>query len=146
MASHDHVVELIQRSRELLRMTVVSSTITNIPSSCSTITKLTSNQFIQRQYATLPRKGNNSIIFGGTLGRSHAPLPPRRDPKTTLSIGRTRATSMVAGLGKFFGVVHVVIFLLLIALTIQPLENMLPNGPSLEYILPKSIRQTPEGY
>jgi hypothetical protein len=34
------------------------------------------------------------------LGRSPAPLPPRRDPKTTLSVGRARARSMVTGLGK----------------------------------------------
>jgi len=33
-------------------------------------------------------------------GRSPAPLPPRRDPKTTLSVGRARARSMVTGLGK----------------------------------------------
>jgi hypothetical protein len=35
-------------------------------------------------------------------GRSPAPLPPRRDPKTTLSVGRARARSMVAGLGKLY--------------------------------------------
>lgn len=34
------------------------------------------------------------------LGRSPAPAPPRRDPRTTLSVGRARAKSMVAGLGK----------------------------------------------
>ncbi|CAH2244098.1 jg5109 [Pararge aegeria aegeria] len=31
-------------------------------------------------------------------GRSPAPAPPRRDPRTTLSVGRARAKSMVAGL------------------------------------------------
>lgn len=37
----------------------------------------------------------------GTLGRAGpAPAPPRRDPRTTLSVGRARAKSMVAGLGK----------------------------------------------
>ncbi|XP_043466953.1 SH3 and multiple ankyrin repeat domains protein 3 isoform X4 [Leptopilina heterotoma] len=96
VASHDHVVELIQQSRELVRMTVISP-IMNHSSSHSTRTKLTGQSF-QRQYATLPRKGNNNINAGGTLGRSPAPLPPRRDPKTTLSIGRARARSMVAGL------------------------------------------------
>lgn len=36
----------------------------------------------------------------GTLGRGGpAPAPPRRDPRTTLSVGRARAKSMVAGLG-----------------------------------------------
>lgn len=52
-----------------------------------------------RQCATLPRKMN----LGGKLP---APMPPRRDPKTTLSVGRARAKSMVAGLeggnGKVF--------------------------------------------
>lgn len=44
-----------------------------------------------RQCATLPRK----MTLGGKLP---APMPPRRDPKTTLSVGRARAKSMVAGL------------------------------------------------
>lgn len=47
-----------------------------------------------RQYATLPRKAG-----GASGGRSPAPAPPRRDPRTTLSVGRARAKSMVAGLG-----------------------------------------------
>lgn len=34
----------------------------------------------------------------GLGGKLPAPLPPRRDPKTTLSVGRARAKSMVAGL------------------------------------------------
>lgn len=44
-----------------------------------------------RQCATLPRK----MASGSKLP---APMPPRRDPKTTLSVGRARAKSMVAGL------------------------------------------------
>lgn len=44
-----------------------------------------------RQCATLPRK----MPIGSKLP---APMPPRRDPKTTLSVGRARAKSMVAGL------------------------------------------------
>lgn len=44
-----------------------------------------------RQCATLPRK-----MASGT--KLPAPMPPRRDPKTTLSVGRARAKSMVAGL------------------------------------------------
>lgn len=44
-----------------------------------------------RQCATLPRK----MTLGSKLP---APMPPRRDPKTTLSVGRARAKSMVAGL------------------------------------------------
>lgn len=97
-ASHEHVVDLIRKSGELVRMTVVSPMI-SLPNSQSAAL-LPTSQPIQRQYATLPRKGNNNVVIGGTLGRSPAPMPPRRDPKTTLSVGRARARSMVAGLGK----------------------------------------------
>ncbi|KAI4475796.1 hypothetical protein M0804_014077 [Polistes exclamans] len=95
-ASHEHVVDLIRKSGELVRMTVVSPMI-SLPNSQSAAA-LPTSQPIQRQYATLPRKGNNNVPIGGTLGRSPAPMPPRRDPKTTLSVGRARARSMVAGL------------------------------------------------
>jgi SH3 and multiple ankyrin repeat domains protein len=44
-----------------------------------------------RQCATLPRR-----IHGPS--KLPAPAPPRRDPRTTLSVGRARAKSMVAGL------------------------------------------------
>lgn len=37
------------------------------------------------------------VVF--VAGRAPAPLPPRRDPKTTLSVGRARAKSMVSGMG-----------------------------------------------
>lgn len=80
-------------------MTVVSPML-SLPNSQSTAA-LPTSQPIQRQYATLPRKTTNSVGMGGTLGRSPAPMPPRRDPKTTLSVGRARARSMVAGLGMF---------------------------------------------
>ncbi|OXU27495.1 hypothetical protein TSAR_001129 [Trichomalopsis sarcophagae] len=96
-ALHEHVVDLIRKSGELVRMTVVSPVL-SLPNSQSAAA-LPTSQPIQRQYATLPRKTNNSVVIGGTLGRSPAPMPPRRDPKTTLSVGRARARSMVAGLG-----------------------------------------------
>ncbi|XP_044018295.1 uncharacterized protein LOC122859028 isoform X8 [Aphidius gifuensis] len=95
-SSHESVVELIKKSGELVRMTVVSP-VANITNSQSAAA-LPTSQSIQRQYATLPRKTNNNIPMSGTLGRSPAPMPPRRDPKTTLSVGRARARSMVAGL------------------------------------------------
>lgn len=43
------------------------------------------------QFATLPRRMMQN-------GKMAAPAPPQRDPKTTLSVGRARAKSMVAGL------------------------------------------------
>jgi SH3 and multiple ankyrin repeat domains protein len=44
-----------------------------------------------RQCSTLPRRMSGP-------GKLPAPAPPRRDPRTTLSVGRARAKSMVAGL------------------------------------------------
>ncbi|EDW77153.2 uncharacterized protein Dwil_GK22217 [Drosophila willistoni] len=61
-------------------------------------------QSSHRQCATLPRKMAGSHLNGGSGASSAggsvrmAPMPPRRDPKTTLSVGRARAKSMVAGL------------------------------------------------
>ncbi|XP_067012663.2 SH3 and multiple ankyrin repeat domains protein 3 isoform X2 [Anabrus simplex] len=101
-ASHEHVVDLIRRSGDLVSMTVVSL----VPGSAGGMPNSKSSTMLpggggggpvvgpHRQYATLPRKMTNT----GTMGRSPAPLPPRRDPKTTLSVGRARARSMVAGL------------------------------------------------
>lgn len=82
-ASHEHVVDLIRRSGDLVSMTVVSAPQAGMA------------EPNPRHYATLPRKLSSSA----TLGRSPAPLPPRRDPKTTLSVGRARARSMVVGVG-----------------------------------------------
>ncbi|KAJ1530379.1 hypothetical protein ONE63_005288 [Megalurothrips usitatus] len=105
-ASHEHVVSLIRKSGDLVQMTVVSasaSMISTVPNSKSSMTFSCSGSNgtgtapltpPTRQYATLPRKLSNN----STLGRSPAPLPPRRDPRTTLSVGRARARSMVAGL------------------------------------------------
>ena len=45
-----------------------------------------------RGFSTLPRKP------GGRTPLQHPPPPPRRDPATTLSVGRARAKSMVANL------------------------------------------------
>ncbi|XP_065158607.1 SH3 and multiple ankyrin repeat domains protein 3 isoform X3 [Atheta coriaria] len=99
-ASHEHVVDLIRKSGDLVSMTVVSIAHTPgvLPTSKSTILQPGSCDVpLSRAYATLPRKmGNNNGT--GTLTRSQAPMPPRRDPKTTLSVGRARAKSMVAGL------------------------------------------------
>ncbi|XP_063375049.1 protein shank [Cydia amplana] len=94
-ASHEHVVELIRGSGALVSMTVASlhSTNGNELNTCTVPTSKSQNQLSSsgRPYAaTLPRKGAG--------GRSPAPAPPRRDPRTTLSVGRARAKSMVAGL------------------------------------------------
>lgn len=101
-ASHEHVVDLIRKSGNLVQMTVISWD----PPSQNTMhmsrsTNLPGGEFPDtpafRQFSTLPRKMGSAVA---TVGRSsQAPLPPRRDPKTTLSIGRARAKSLVAGLG-----------------------------------------------
>lgn len=51
---------------------------------------------VSSQFATLPRRLMQNGGVGG--GKMPAPAPPQRDPKTTLSVGRARAKSMVAGL------------------------------------------------
>ncbi|KAG6461745.1 hypothetical protein O3G_MSEX012818 [Manduca sexta] len=95
-ASHEHVVELIRSSGALVSMTVVSlnnANGNNENNTCTVPTSKSQNQLSSsgRPYAaTLPRKAAG--------GRSPAPAPPRRDPRTTLSVGRARAKSMVAGL------------------------------------------------
>ncbi|KAI5726732.1 hypothetical protein M8J76_007604 [Diaphorina citri] len=84
-ASHERVVDLIRKSGDLVNMTVVS--LHSVPNASEPIYKSMSST--PQQYATLPRKLSS--------GRP-APLPPRRDPKTTLSVGRARAKSMFAGM------------------------------------------------
>lgn len=93
-ASHEHVVDLIRSSGSLVTMTVVSQTFPNNfqQQIAAQQQQLQFNSSMNgRQCATLPRK-----MASGT--KLPAPMPPRRDPKTTLSVGRARAKSMVAGL------------------------------------------------
>ncbi|XP_066154300.1 SH3 and multiple ankyrin repeat domains protein 2 isoform X7 [Euwallacea fornicatus] len=102
-ASHEHVVDLIRKSGNLVQMTVITW---EPPTAHGTMhmsrsANLPSGDFPDnpgsRQFSTLPRKMGGVV---GSIGRpAQAPLPPRRDPKTTLSIGRARAKSLVAGLG-----------------------------------------------
>ncbi|KAG7305338.1 hypothetical protein JYU34_009399 [Plutella xylostella] len=98
-ASHEQVVEMIRNSGALVSMTVVSlqhiigNGNVGDTNTCSVASSKSHNQLSSsgRPYAaTLPRKTAG--------GRSPAPAPPRRDPRTTLSVGRARAKSMVAGL------------------------------------------------
>lgn len=68
-ASHEHVVDLIRRSGDLVSMTVVSLNavgVTGVPNSKSSTLIPGGNSAIHhRQYATLPRKMNNL----GTIGK-----------------------------------------------------------------------------
>ncbi|XP_017471741.1 PREDICTED: uncharacterized protein LOC108362982 isoform X9 [Rhagoletis zephyria] len=111
-ASHEKVVEMIRSAGALVSMTVISPQFPNqmqasaqfLPSSHPLSSGPSTPQTSHRQCATLPRKmsmgpGSAATASIGTgSGRMPAPLPPRRDPKTTLSVGRARAKSMVAGL------------------------------------------------
>lgn len=95
-ASHEHVVDLIRSSGSLVTMTVVSQMFPNnfqqqIAAQQQQQQQHFGTSMASRQCATLPRK----MTSGSKLP---APMPPRRDPKTTLSVGRARAKSMVAGL------------------------------------------------
>ncbi|XP_077284639.1 SH3 and multiple ankyrin repeat domains prosap isoform X2 [Arctopsyche grandis] len=103
-ASHEHVIDLIRKSGSHVSMTVVSvnqfgsgGNGSGILPASKSVVQLSHVQSSvcsgARQYATLPRKAG-----GASSGRSPAPAPPRRDPRTTLSVGRARAKSMVAGL------------------------------------------------
>ncbi|CAG4988043.1 unnamed protein product [Parnassius apollo] len=100
-ASHEHVVELIRNSGALVSMTVVSLNTNgasdegacSVPASGSCKSQSQVAGCGRAYAATLPRKAAG--------GRSPAPAPPRRDPRTTLSVGRARAKSMVAGLGQY---------------------------------------------
>lgn len=93
-ASHEHVVDLIRRSGSLVSLTVVTlpnnhttnTILKDVPNNTGCLTPIAT-----RQCATLPRRLSGP-------GKLPAPAPPRRDPRTTLSVGRARAKSMVAGL------------------------------------------------
>ncbi|XP_037071274.1 SH3 and multiple ankyrin repeat domains protein 3-like [Pollicipes pollicipes] len=78
-ASHELVVEQIRRAGDLVAMTVVS-----LPESGQSVGTT-------RSVSTLPRKLSASSVGGRP---PIPPLPPKRDPKTTLSVGRARARSM----------------------------------------------------
>ncbi|XP_017068913.1 SH3 and multiple ankyrin repeat domains protein 1 isoform X5 [Drosophila eugracilis] len=113
-ASHEQVVEMIRSAGALVNLTVVSPQFPHqmqasaqyLPSGARAGSQHLNSgpstpQSSHRQCATLPRKmtgpgGSGASSSGGSVRM--APMPPRRDPKTTLSVGRARAKSMVAGL------------------------------------------------
>jgi hypothetical protein len=74
-ASHEHVVDLIRCSGDLVSMTVVSVGVTaagGVPcSKSSTLLPGSGVTSHHRQYATLPRKMNASNT--GTIGKFHLP-------------------------------------------------------------------------
>uniref|UniRef100_A0A182FM15 SH3 and multiple ankyrin repeat domains protein n=1 Tax=Anopheles albimanus TaxID=7167 RepID=A0A182FM15_ANOAL len=105
-ASHEHVVDLIRNSGSLVSMTVVTlsqNLINSLMLESSEVASQNSGSgsgmstpISSRQCSTLPRRMNGGPPGSGA--KQPAPMPPRRDPKTTLSVGRARAKSMVAGL------------------------------------------------
>ncbi|XP_050079533.1 uncharacterized protein LOC126567348 [Anopheles maculipalpis] len=104
-ASHEHVVDLIRNSGSLVSMTVVTLSQNLINSMMLESSEIGSQHssgsgmstpISSRQCSTLPRRMNGGVP--GSNCKQPAPMPPRRDPKTTLSVGRARAKSMVAGL------------------------------------------------
>ncbi|GAB0099496.1 uncharacterized protein DMENIID0001_153640 [Sergentomyia squamirostris] len=94
-ASHEHVVDIIRCSGALVSMTVISQLIPGQPGPPVGVQMGSRTLLANRQCATLPR--HMSGLIPGHCSKP-APMPPRRDPKTTLSVGRARAKSMVAGL------------------------------------------------
>lgn len=106
-ASHEQVVDLIRKSGALVSLTVLSAP-NYIPGDANgnmVVYQSTSSNgngngnyaapSAASQFATLPRR----LMQPNGGGKMPAPAPPQRDPKTTLSVGRARAKSMVAGLG-----------------------------------------------
>jgi SH3/ankyrin repeat-containing protein len=99
--SHEIVVDMIRKSGELVSMTVVGlsrpaaaqqeDSKPGSPASLTCDQGGTPKAQVQNHFATLPRK------HSGSSGPS-VPSPPRRDPTTSLSVGRARAKSMVAAL------------------------------------------------
>lgn len=85
-ASHETVVQLIRQSGDLVKLTVVTVAFEALAQQ----QPLVNNN--NRQYSTLPRKMNLSRVS------IQPPPPPKRDPSTTLSVGRARARSMVANM------------------------------------------------
>ncbi|XP_069950590.1 protein shank isoform X2 [Cherax quadricarinatus] len=88
-ASHEHVVTLIRKSGDLVQMMVVTPTPITFMAHKPPIGNLGT---IRRGCQTLPRK------LHAVRSSQAPPAPPPRDPRTTLSVGRARAKSMVAGL------------------------------------------------
>jgi len=86
-------VNLIRKSGDLVSLTVVTISLSPTGNGAElNLTTTGAGATQPRQYAsTLPRK---------LAGRSmvQPPPPPKRDPATTLSVGRARAKSMVANL------------------------------------------------
>ncbi|XP_043229025.1 SH3 and multiple ankyrin repeat domains protein 3-like isoform X1 [Amphibalanus amphitrite] len=80
--SHELVVEQIRRAGDLVAMTVVS-----LPDP-SQLAPAAADR--PRQFCTLPRH----VSAGAGRRPPVPPLPPKRDPKTTLSVGRARARSL----------------------------------------------------
>ena len=85
-ASHETVVSLIRKSGDLVKLTVVTVA---FEAAAQPLVIANNNN---RQYSTLPRKMNLS------RASIQPPPPPKRDPSTTLSVGRARARSMVANM------------------------------------------------
>ena len=108
-ASHETVVDCIRRSGNLVQLTICSATVQTVSQSVSEYAITGTNA--SRQYSTLPRKlpgksiktklSNPSHLLIGNFSLSisgRPPQPPKRDPRTTLSVGRARARSMVVAL------------------------------------------------
>ena len=92
-ASHERVVTLIRQSGDLVQLAVVTVTPEQLGSSAT----LPTSKQAPQHFSTLPRKPSSA----GLSVRSplqHPPPPPKRDPTTTLSVGRARAKSMVANM------------------------------------------------
>lgn len=107
------MVDCIRRSGNLVQLTICSATGQTVNQSVSqSISEYAlTGHSNSRQYSTLPRKLPGTVLNSRNteyplLGNvfidfflpGRPPQPPKRDPRTTLSVGRARARSMVVAL------------------------------------------------
>ena len=99
-ASHETVVNLIRKSGDLVSLKVITipalyNDFNNARVAAAAGGDIASvgGDSVGRGCSTLPRKFANR-----PLGVAQPPPPPKRDPTTTLSVGRAKARSMVANM------------------------------------------------
>ncbi|XP_059079130.1 uncharacterized protein LOC131877469 [Tigriopus californicus] len=89
-ASHERVVTLIRQSGDLVSLKVMTIPALYALGFSSGKVEFDKEHKSTRNCATLPRKLQGRPLV------PHPPPPPKRDPSTTLSVGRAKARSMVA--------------------------------------------------